>query len=135
MRACVCVRACAYVRKCVCVRVSQGVLVNLRFVCEEARMMGIDGHVCELQLVLQDFPFESVSGVSWRWACKDWEGREGKPIEGSEDGGEEWEEVKETTGRWGELKMTAIVVGRDRKREVNRKTDGLTIRQRMWAQT
>jgi hypothetical protein len=39
----------------------QGVVVNVRFVREEARVMGIDGHVCELQLVLLDHPFETVS--------------------------------------------------------------------------
>ena len=41
--------------------VGQGVVVNVLFVCEGARAMGIDGHVCELQLVLRDCPFESVS--------------------------------------------------------------------------
>ncbi len=42
-------------------RAWQGVVVNVRFVCERALAMGIDGHVCELQLFLRDCPFESVS--------------------------------------------------------------------------
>jgi hypothetical protein len=38
----------------------QGVTVNLLFDCEEARGLGIEGHVCELQLLLRDAPFLRV---------------------------------------------------------------------------
>ncbi len=43
--------------------VCSNVVVNLRFCTAEARRLGVDGHVCELQLNLASF----VACMVWIW--------------------------------------------------------------------
>ncbi len=42
-------------RLCACVPCGSNVVVNLSFRAEEAVRLGVDGHVCELQLTLDSF--------------------------------------------------------------------------------
>ncbi len=49
---------------CLCARARRSnVVVNLRFCTAEARRLGVDGHVCELQLNLAVF----VACMVWMW--------------------------------------------------------------------
>ncbi len=49
---------------CLCARARcSNVVVNLRFCTAEARRLGVDGHVCELQLNLASF----VACMVWMW--------------------------------------------------------------------
>ncbi len=48
---CVYVRAGVFMCWCVLVCVLQGIVINLTFDSEETRQIGVDRHVCELQLL------------------------------------------------------------------------------------